>query len=175
MADAGCVLGAYVRYFPLAADSSQELALAPADISHYLKALATTRSLSRIPLVDLDELEAESGCRSRRGLSAYVDGLTGQIAPCIRLPFAPEDCRIDQPAGIGLDACLAHPFFAELRRTECSRQTCGADLAAMVADTEAHLAAAGCSNPALTGYRERAAQAIRQTCNASSGPSERMP
>jgi hypothetical protein len=175
MRDAGCLLGAYVRYFPLAADASQELGLAAAETSRYLEALAEARPAARIPLVDLDELEAESGCRSRAGLSAYLDGVTGQVAPCLRLPFAPEECRLDPQGKMGLDACLAHPFFDERRRSECSCGTCGADLGAMVADTEARLAAAGCSNPALVGYRERAAGANLEADIAKPASARRMP
>jgi hypothetical protein len=81
-----------------------------------------------MPLFDLDEIEAQSGCRARAGLAVYLDGTTGQVAPCIRTPWAPEACRLDESAR-GLDRVLSHPFFAELRHSRCAEGCwCGADL-----------------------------------------------
>jgi hypothetical protein len=157
-ARAGCVLGVYSPYFPLAARGWRELALDAAARRTWRVLLGEARAAAPIPLVDLDELEQQVGCRARAGISIYVDGVTGQVAPCLRVPFAPPDCRLDRARGIGLRHVLAHPFLAQYRSatTDASHVGCGQDLAAELTVVAGELARAGAGEvPRLEAYRHR--------------------
>jgi hypothetical protein len=125
-------------------------------VAAWRAALADLRRGAPIPLVDLDELEEDTGCRSRLGRSLYIDATTGVVAPCLRVPFAPEG--VPSLDAAHLDAIVEHPFFAAYRaRAEARCLSCGVDLERELADVEADLAAAGARSPALSAYRARAA------------------
>lgn len=160
-AEAGCVLGVYSRYFPLSPVGWEELSLGPAGHAAFGVALAEARRVAAIPLLDLDDLEERTGCRSRAGVSVYIDGVTGDVAPCLRTPFAPPECRLDRRRGAGLAAVLAHPFFVRYRAGGAGRRTwCGADLAGELGALAVELNACGACPERLAGYRRRAAGAF---------------
>ncbi len=128
-ASAGCVVGIYSRYFPLASGAVDELTLSPGALATYRRAFSAVETSLAIPLIDLDEVEQHSGCHSRAGESVYIDGITGQVAPCLRVPFAPQECRVDRRAGVGLADVLSHSYFVEYRRSTGNCPTwCGANL-----------------------------------------------
>lgn len=131
MREAGCCLGVYSRYFSVQPAPDDPFPVPAAALPEYRALLGAARAVAGMPLVDLDELESSTGCRARAGLSVYVDGTTGQVLPCIRLPWAPQACRLaDEPRG-GLDQALRHPFFQEFRQKGCAAGCwCGADLPA---------------------------------------------
>jgi len=156
MARAGCVLGVYSRYFPLTHAGCDELLLAPAAEARYVEAFERAREASPLPLLDFDEVEAHTGCRARGGVSIYIDGISGQIAPCIRVPFAPPACRLDRDRGVGLPEVLTHPFFEAHRHTSGSRiSCCGVDPAGELDTLTGELAAVGESDVRLAAYRAR--------------------
>jgi|GEM_PF-5645708 sulfatase maturation enzyme AslB (radical SAM superfamily) len=156
MAAAGCVLGGYSRYFPLSPEASKTLLLSREDIRRHVSAFEDLEESSPIPLMDLDEIEKHTGCRSRAGLTVYIDGLTGQVTPCIRSPFAPAACRVDRHGGGGLAQILAHPFFVHYRReTETCRPWCGENPVREFSAVEAELAAFGESAAEAARYRAR--------------------
>jgi hypothetical protein len=155
LADAGCLLGAYVRYFPLAPDRADALRLRAEDVVRWRGTLAAARHEALIPLVDLDELEEDCGCRARLGKSVYIDATTGVVAPCLRVPFTPDGAPSLEVAS--LDQVLGEPFFAAHRARADERcHACGTDLERELADVASDLAAAGASASALVGYRARA-------------------
>jgi hypothetical protein len=158
-AAAGCVMGVYSRYFPLAAARWEELALGPVALAAYRAGLAEARRAAAIPLLDLDEMEAHTGCRARAGVSVYIDGVTGAVAPCIRVPFAPAACRLDPARGIGLAEVLRHPFFTAYRARPAHGSWCGADLGAELGYVQTAL---GAPSPRLAAYRDRARRAARE-------------
>jgi hypothetical protein len=128
-AEAGCAVGIHSRYFPLAASASADLALSPADLARYTAAFDALHAVTPIPLSDFDEIEQHTGCHSRAGESVYIDGISGQVSPCLRVPFSPADCRLDEAAGVGLGAVLTRPYFLEYRRRgDGCPSTCGANL-----------------------------------------------
>lgn len=139
MRAAGCCLGVYSRHFSVGAPDTGPWTLSPPP--DFLAGLEAARAGAGMPLFDLDELEGYTGCRARAGLSVYVDGLSGQVAPCIKVPRAPAECRLlGRPGELG--AVLAHPFFAQYRSTGCAGgRWCGADLAA-----EQRAVAAACAD-----------------------------
>ncbi len=131
MREAGCSLGVYSRYFSVQPSPDDRWPVPGAALEEYRGLLAQARRAAGMPLIDLDELEAYTGCRARAGLSVYVDGATGRVLPCIRLPWAPEACRLSQAPRGELDRVLRHPFYEELRRGSCLAGCwCGADLPA---------------------------------------------
>jgi hypothetical protein len=153
---AGCAVGVHSRYFPLSPGRHEELALSPADLAAYRAAFDQVRDTAEIPLLDLDDIEQHSGCHSRTGESVYIDGITGAVTPCLRVPFGPEDCRLDRAAGRRLGAVLSHPFFVEYRaKTGPCPSWCGADLSAELADVARILDHHGGATPRLAGYRDR--------------------
>lgn len=166
MADAGCALGVYSRYFPLASSFCDELLLTPEATDRYRSAFNEARIESPIPLLDFDEVEEHTGCRSRAGLTVFIDGVSGAVSPCIRTPFSPTECRLDKERGLRLADVLAHPFFEAYRRNGgCHGERahwCGHDphheLGALIAD----LAPFGVHDEQLHRYRDRWAR----TCDA---------
>ena len=129
MRRAGCAMGVYSRFFALPPALHPSLRLAGDSRESFREALARAQVGAGMPLLDLDDLEERGGCRARAGLSVYVDGTTGLVAPCIRVPWAPASCRLAHGRAGGLDEVLRHPFFEEYRRGECAKGSwCGSDL-----------------------------------------------
>ena len=128
-AEAGCVVGVYSRYFAPAtsAKAAPELVLDPAHLAAYRERFEALRAVAPLPLLDLDGLEEHTGCHSRAGDSVYIDGLSGRVSPCLRVPLSPSDCRLDRCSGRALAEVLGHPFFADYRRGTCPTG-CGAAL-----------------------------------------------
>jgi hypothetical protein len=161
LADAGCFAGMYSRYFPLSPALSGELTMRPGDVEAYVSALARANAEGPIPLLDLDQLEG-GGCRSRAGLLVYIDGLTGQVSPCIRTPFSPPECKLDLARGRGLPEILGHAFFARYRAGADGRPSgCSSVLADELTKLGGELVRFGPSPPALAAYRDRARVAAR--------------
>jgi MoaA/NifB/PqqE/SkfB family radical SAM enzyme len=128
MRAAGCCLGVYSRHFSVEASAAGPWNLPPDDVEEFLAALDAVRVDAGMPLFDLDELEAHTGCRARAGLSLYVDGLSGRVAPCIKVPHAPAECllRGDRPGELA--EILSHPFFVQYRSAQCAGgRWCGAN------------------------------------------------
>lgn len=156
MRDAGCAIGGYSRYFPLSPESAQDLLLTREDVRSHAAAFESLRERCDFPLMDLDDLEANSGCRSRAGLTVYIDGITGQVSPCIRSPFSPADCHIDRGNGVGLGEVLALPFFTHYRRDQAACQTwCGEDPVREFSAVEEELRLFGYDSAAAANYRSR--------------------
>ena len=157
-AAAGCVAGVYSRYFPLAELEADALALRPADSAAYVQAFEQLRTEATIPLIDLDEMESHTGCHARAGEGVYLDGISGRVAPCLRVPFAPDACRVDRAAGLHLADALAHPFFVAYRDPGASCPSwCGASLGTELEQVERLLGSHAAASPRLEGYRDRSA------------------
>jgi hypothetical protein len=155
-ADAGCAIGIYSRYFPLASQGISDLALGNEELAEYRDRFETVRAGAGIMLLDLDEVEQHTGCHSRAGESIYIDGITGQVSPCLRVPFAPDDCRFPPSDATGrLAEILAHPYFVGYRaRSSTSCPTwCGANLQGEIAAVGALLSE---HSSRLRSYEERA-------------------
>jgi sulfatase maturation enzyme AslB (radical SAM superfamily) len=156
LADAGCSVGMYSRYFPLSPAHSDTLALSAAELREYEQAFQRARDGASIPLLDLDDIESSTGCHSRAGESVHIDGVSMAVTPCIRVPFAASSCRLDPESGRGLREVLLHPFFVEYRRrTGPCPSHCGADLAGELASVERILNHADPVALRLAAYRER--------------------
>ncbi len=155
-ADAGCAIGIFSKYFPLSPVACDELLMSPADEAEYRRLLRRARRETAIPILDFDDVERHTGCRSRAGISVYIDGVTGSVSPCIRTPYAPSECRLDRERGVGLAQVLAHPFFERYRAssprgaTWCGENPAG-DLEAVMADLEA----CGALDERVGRYRDR--------------------
>jgi hypothetical protein len=161
-AEAGCVLGVFSRYFPLASSDVAELALDPRALADYRRDFESVQIEAPLPLLDLDDVEQHTGCHSRAGESVYIDGITGQIAPCLRVPFAPADCRVDRREGLRLAGALAHDFFAEYRaRSSGCPSWCGKKLDAELGAVGELLAEHGELPARLGAYQDRSREAAR--------------
>jgi hypothetical protein len=162
LAAAGASVGMYTRYFALSPQAHDTLALSPPARAEYQAAFRRLRDQAPIPLLDLDDIEEHTGCHSRAGESIYIDGQSGAVKPCLRVPFAPPDCRIDRASGRRLAAVLAHPFFVRYRQRpgDCP-SWCGADLPGELRAVEQQLHECGAEEARLAGYRERSAAAGR--------------
>jgi hypothetical protein len=160
MARAGCAIGVFSRYFPLSPSHWQELLLTGESLASYRAAFERLRRQPELPLLDFDEVEAHTGCLARAGISVYLDGLTGQVAPCIRAPFAPPECRIDPERPGGLGRALGHPFFVGYRAgalgpEECCARDHGQSLGRLADELARH----GVSSARLAAYRARTLEA----------------
>ena len=159
--EAGCAIGVYSKYFPLSPVACDELLMSRAQEGEYRQRLDRVKRDVEIPILDFDEVEEHTGCRSRAGISVYIDGVTGLVTPCIRTPYAPPACRLDKERGVGLAQVLAHPFFERYRSARGSLPTwCGEDFAGDLEAVMGDLEACGVSDDTLMRYHER--------CNVSS-------
>jgi sulfatase maturation enzyme AslB (radical SAM superfamily) len=116
-----CMLGIYSRYFSLAPSHAAELTLSTQMRKQYIQRFSHLRADASIPLLDLEEVEEYTGCRSQAGLTVYVDGTTGRVAPCIRMPFAPASCSLER---FTLGEILAQPYFVDYRNAAHGCVTC---------------------------------------------------
>lgn len=172
--DAGCVVGIYSRYFPLAASASSELALSAEDLAEYRRRFEDARAASGVTLLDLDDVEQHTGCHSRAGESIYVDGITGRVSPCLRVPFAPPDCALDGARG-RLAEILAHPYFVAYRGRSSGASCpswCGANLEAELGAVGALLDAHASRPPRLPPYEARARVGARRRLPLLASPEE---
>jgi len=155
----GAAIGIFSRYFPLTGESLKDLALDAETLHAYKTRFEAARQRSTLTLLDLDDVEQHTGCHSRAGESIYVDGMSGQISPCLRVPFAPDDCRVDDEVG-SLARALSHRFFVEYRNREKSCPTwCGANLSAELAKVTALVAEHGAVPARLPEYEARSHEA----------------
>jgi hypothetical protein len=162
--ESGCAIGIYSRYFPLASTSVDDLALDADALADYRTRFDRARDEARLTLLDLDDVEQHTGCHSRAGESIYIDGITGRVAPCLRVPFAPEDCTLEGDVRGRLAEVLSHPYFVAYRdrsKGASCPSWCGANL-------EAELGAVGAlldehvTRPVRLGpYEARARDAAR--------------
>lgn len=170
-ADAGCSVGVYSRYFPLASSSIADLALGPDVLADYRRRFDALQEQQRgLLLLDLDDVEQHTGCHSRAGESIYIDGITGQVSPCLRVPFAPEDCRFEPGNSPGrLAELLGHPYFVAYRdRSQRCPSWCGANLEEELQAVHALLDQHPTTTPAriaprsIVSYEDRAREASRR-------------
>ncbi len=158
----GCVIGIYSRYFPLTGSSLSDLALGDEELARYRGRFELARRDTNIGLIDLDDVEQHTGCHSRAGESIYVDGITGQVAPCLRVPFAPDECRLGGSQPGRLAEVLSHSYFEAYRTRSSSCPTwCGANLEAELGAVGALLEEHVTRPPRLGPYEARAREATR--------------
>jgi hypothetical protein len=161
-AEAGCVIGIFSRYFPLASDKVSDLAMDAQTLAAYRRDFEAAQRDTPLALLDLDDVEQHTGCHSRAGESVYIDGMSGQVSPCLRVPFAPAECRVDREKGLHLAQALSHDFFVQYRKRSTSCPSwCGSNL-------DAELGAVGLlleehtARPArLDAYVDRSREAAR--------------
>ncbi len=160
--DAGCAVGVYSRFFPLASSDGMGLALDAHDLAEYQRAFERARLDAHIPLLDLDEVEQHTGCHSRAGESVYIDGITGRVSPCLRVPFAPAECRVDLDRRGSLADALAHPFFVAYQNSDTTCPSwCGANLGAELGAVGALLDEHASHSERLDEYQQRGSEAAR--------------
>jgi len=128
MARRGCLVGIYCVYAPVDVRSSTDLVLSNAALARYRAAVVQVAGRVEIPVVDPEIFEMAHGCSARNGRTLYVDGVSGQIRPCVKYPIGPDDAVLDGPGA--LVRALQHPFFVALRRPDdgshrCPRDPCG--------------------------------------------------
>jgi hypothetical protein len=174
LAAAGCVVGVYSRYFALAPAHADELRLSPSALAHHEQAVERARAQQILPLIDLDEVEAHTGCRSRSGTTVYVDGVDANVAPCVRAPYSPADCRLGGPEHRQLAEVLEHPFFVAYRQGSSPVRWCGEDLAAELGCVAAELRAFGVCPPGIEAYRHRSRMVCDDERTIESGGQSRL-
>jgi hypothetical protein len=137
------------------------LAMDDAELAGYKERFERARETSRVTMLDLDEVEQHTGCHSRAGESIYIDGITGRVSPCLRVPFAPDECNLEGDVAGRLADVLSHPFFVAYRNRERSCPSwCGANLEAELVRVGALLGEHETTPPErLAAYEERSRDA----------------
>jgi sulfatase maturation enzyme AslB (radical SAM superfamily) len=128
MADLGCRFGVYSMF--LTGDCCHKpMSLLPAERQRYGEDLRCLQESARIPVLDIDGLENHVGCRAAFGSTVFIDAISGQVAPCIRVPASPPECNLfaDRRAGRLADI-LASPFFQAFRARKFAHQCPAFDL-----------------------------------------------
>ena len=89
------------------------LALEDEQVSEYHRLLAVARERQPMTLIDADESEALlGGCQAQQGTLAFVDAVSGRVAPCVKLPFAPPMHNLfDEPSQGHLEELIAGEWF----------------------------------------------------------------
>ena len=173
--ESGCAIGIYSRYFPLTGDSLSDLAISGSTLTDYRARFEQARKSAALTILDLDDVEQHTGCHSRAGESIYIDGITGRVAPCLRVPFGPEECTLTADDELcaaprrQLSEILSHRFFTEYRTRDTTCPSwCGANLELELKKVARLLDAVGPgvrverSNERLPAYEERSREAVRQ-------------
>ncbi len=165
LAERGCLMGVYSKYFPLASEDAPELTLTDQMRGRYSRRFARLRESTAMPLLDIEEVEEHTGCRSRAGLTVYVDGTTGRVAPCIRMPFSPAGCDLNRSS---LGEILDQAFFRDYRDAPGEKGNCCGSAAELHGQALArHLAPDDAQTRRLNAYLSRCALAH----GAAPGPS----
>jgi MoaA/NifB/PqqE/SkfB family radical SAM enzyme len=127
MAAEGCLLGTYIMYAPVDEGAPGELMLGPREIEAYASRLRAVNAAVDIPLFDFEIAEGIHGCRAKRGSMIYVDGVTGRVYPCPKMPFSAPSCSLyDRPGENRLRVILASDFFAGFRKGGSTQRPCTA-------------------------------------------------
>jgi len=157
IAERGALLAVLSRFFPLSSSSPEHLILTAEALAQIRARVERIRERSAIPILDLDEIEEHTGCRSRAGLSIHIDAATGAVSPCIRVPFAPKECAITPSGHKTLVDVLRHPYFAAYRAgAGRTLHWCGEDLAAELRSVQEQMTRHGERPFRLEQYRQRA-------------------
>ncbi len=161
-AEAGCVVGVFSRYFPLASDKVSDLTMDAPTLAAYRRDFEDAQVDTPLALLDLDDVEQHTGCHSRAGESVYIDGMSGQVSPCLRVPFAPAECRVDREEGLRLASVLSHDFFVQYRERAGNCPTwCGSNLDAELGAVGRLLDAHETRPARLDAYQDRSREAAR--------------
>jgi len=105
----------YLRFsaYPIHGEGAW-LALDNEQVLAYYRLLAAARESQPMPLIDADKSEALlGGCQAQQGSLAFVDAVSGRVAPCVKLPFAPPSHNLFDDTSPGR--------LAELLQGEWSR------------------------------------------------------
>jgi hypothetical protein len=119
MADLGCRFGLYSMFLTLGERTNQHMRLLEPERSQYADRLGQLQAAARIPVLDLDGLEAHVGCRAKHGATVSIDPISGHVTPCIRRPVSGADCNLLDGHRPGrLAEILASPAFVAFRSEE---------------------------------------------------------
>lgn len=122
MADLGCRFGYYSLFVTPPDGSCHEMMLDSSMREQYFQRFKDVNAAAPIPLIDIDGIEAGFGCRAKHGMTVYIDGITGAVSPCIRVPLSSPSCNAyKNPHPARLAEIMASEEFSEFR----SRPTFG--------------------------------------------------
>jgi MoaA/NifB/PqqE/SkfB family radical SAM enzyme len=127
MAAEGCLLGTYIMYAPVDEGAPGGLTLDPGEVEAYASRMRDLNAAVDIPLFDFELVEGIHGCRAKRGSMIYVDGVTGRVYPCPKMPFSAPSCSLyERPHEDRLREILASDFFTGFRRSGSRHRPCTA-------------------------------------------------
>jgi MoaA/NifB/PqqE/SkfB family radical SAM enzyme len=125
MAAEGSRAGLFCRYVRIGEDIDRELDLTPEERELYGQRLDQLNRVADIPLRDLEFLEQHRGCMARRGVSIFIDPISGVVSPCFKTPFAPPSCNLLQDRHPNrLREILSSGFFRRYRDERVSGDQC---------------------------------------------------
>ena len=130
MAALGCKMAYYSLFVPFGEQNWQDMMLTDSRRQEYFQRLRKLSASTPIPIIDIDSIEQDFGCMAKRGARIYIDGTTGKVSPCIRMPFSPESCNIYRPVCSNrLSEILDTDFFRGYRENGAASGTCADSLA----------------------------------------------
>lgn len=124
MTEMGCKIGFYLKFLPVSDRYNGKMMLSESDTEQFSKLHNEAKEATSIPILDPEIFEEANGCRARRGSVIYIDGTTGKVMPCVKTPYAPEECNIYlNPHKDRLLEILKTKFFTDYRKsyTKCSQ------------------------------------------------------
>ena len=127
MMEIGCKIGFYLMFLPVHENSNGKMILSESEVREYRKLYSEVKE--KIPILDPEIFEQANGCRAKRGSVIYIDATTGKVMPCVKTPYAPDECNIFlNPHKNRLLEILKTDFFTNYRKsyTKCSQ--CSLDL-----------------------------------------------
>jgi len=124
MANMGCIMGLYVEFDPVDEKADISMMLSTSEMKEYVSLLGEINAASDIPLIDWEFIEQIHGCEAKKGHVIYIDGVTGKVSPCPKIPLSSEDCNLYvNPHKDRLQEILKTDFFTDYRHssTECGQ------------------------------------------------------
>jgi len=127
MEESGCRFGVYSLFLTFEVGASRAMMLSAEEREHYARDFAVLQRATRIPLFDIDGMEAHVGCRARHGATLFIDAIEGRVAPCVRDSSSSDDCNLFRGRHPGrLVEILDSAFFRQYRADTSGRHRCAA-------------------------------------------------
>ena len=127
MAALGCKLGYYSLFLNPDGADCQDMMLGPKKREEYFHRFRELNAIAPIPLIDIDGVERDFGCRAKRGATVFIDAITGKVSPCIRISSSFESGNIYRPARPErLSEILDSESFNDYRDARPTSNTCEA-------------------------------------------------
>jgi MoaA/NifB/PqqE/SkfB family radical SAM enzyme len=125
MASLGCKVGYLSMFLTFGDLRYHDMMFNPIERTEYVRRFTELDAEVEMPLIEIDGIESHVGCRAKHGSTIYVDAITGQVAPCIRVRDSVPECNIyREPHSDRLFEVFHSEFFQQYRENPLGKTVC---------------------------------------------------